>query len=294
MKVAFLGLGNMGVPMSACILAAKYDLAVWNRTASKMQSLIKMGAKGAANAKEAAAQADVVITGLMDDQQTLDLVQGDAGILRSMKPDAVHLCISTISPRCAEALERMHEENGTRYVSGPVVGRPDAAAAAKLITYLAGKPAAVDAVLPVCRTYAAQVSVLAERPGAANCMKLAINYNILSAIETVGETYVFAEKCGLPLEFVRDFYQQQWFAHPAARMYTEKLRTRDFAGRGGFVMSGALKDMQLAISAAADVGAKLEIAPIVERKLVKGIEEGMGEVDWSAIYELTRREAGLK
>ncbi len=294
MKVAFLGLGNMGVPMSACILAAKYDLAVWNRTASKMQSLIKMGAKGAANAKEAAAQADVVITGLMDDQQTLDLVQGDAGILRSMKPGAIHLCISTISPRCAEALERMHEENGTRYVSGPVVGRPDAAAAAKLITYLAGKPAAVDAVLPVCRTYAAQVSVLAERPGAANCMKLAINYNILSAIETVGETYVFAEKCGLPLEFVRDFYQQQWFAHPAARMYTEKLRTRDFAGRGGFVMSGALKDMQLAMSAAVDVGAKLEIAPIVERKLVKGIEEGMGEVDWSAIYELTRREAGLK
>ena len=259
-----------------------------------MQSLIEMGAKGAANAKEAAAQADVVITGLMDDQQTLDLVQGDAGIQRSMKPGAVHLCISTISPRCAEVLERMHEDNGTRYVSGPVVGRPDAAAAAKLITYLAGKPAAVDAVLPVCRTYAAQVSVLAERPGAANCMKLAINYNILSAIETVGETYVFAEKCGLPLEFVRDFYQQQWFAHPAARMYTEKLRTRDFAGRGGFVMSGALKDMQLAMSAAADVGAKLEIAPIVERKLVKGIEEGMGEVDWSAIYELTRREAGLK
>ena len=51
----------------------------------------------------------------------------------------------------------------------------------------------------------------------ANVMKLAINYNVISAIEVISETYVFAEKCGLPLEHLRDFYQQLWFAHPAAQ-----------------------------------------------------------------------------
>jgi 3-hydroxyisobutyrate dehydrogenase-like beta-hydroxyacid dehydrogenase len=293
MRIAFLGLGNMGVPMSECILRAKYDLAVWNRTASKMQPLIAQGAKGAASASEAVAGVDVVITGLMDDQSILNLVQGGNGILLGMKPGAIHLCISTISPRCAETLERIHEARGTGYVSGPVVGRPDAAAAAKLTTYVAGKPAAVDVILPVCRTYATQVTVISERPGAANCMKLAINYNIASAVETIGETYVFAEKCGLPLEHLRDFYVQLWFAHPAAKLYAEKLRTRDFAGRGGFIMDGGLKDVRLAITAAADAGARLEIGPIVERKLAKGVEEGMGERDWSAFYEITRREAGL-
>lgn len=187
MKIAFLGLGNMGVPMSACILNAKYDLTVWNRTPSKMQPLIGQGAKGAATAREAASGADIVITGLMDDPSVLGLVQGGDGILQSMKPGAIHLCISTISPRCAETLEKVHEARGTGYVSGPVVGRPDAAAAAKLTTYLAGKPPAIDVVLPVCRTYASQVTVLAERPGAANCMKLAINYNIAAAVSRLAK-----------------------------------------------------------------------------------------------------------
>ena len=67
-------------------------------------------------------------------------------------------------------------------------------------------------------------------------MKLAINYNVISAIEVISETYLFAEKCGLPLEHLRDFYQQLWFAHPAPQLYAEKIRKRDFAGRGGFVM----------------------------------------------------------
>jgi 3-hydroxyisobutyrate dehydrogenase-like beta-hydroxyacid dehydrogenase len=69
-------------------------------------------------------------------------------------------------------------------------------------------------------------------------MKLAINYNVISTIELISQSYIFAEKCGLPLEHLRDFYQQLWFAHSAPKMYAEKLLKRDFAGRGGFVMTG--------------------------------------------------------
>ena len=67
----------------------------------------------------------------------------------------------------------------------------------------------------------------------ANVMKLAINYNVISAIEVISETYVFAEKCGLPLEHLRDFYQQLWFAHPAAQLYAEKLRKHNSRAEGG-------------------------------------------------------------
>jgi len=105
---------------------------------------------------------------------------------------------------------------------------------------------------------------------------------------------VFAEKCGLPLEHMRDFYQQIWFSHPAAQMFAEKLRTRDFAGRGGFAMTGGLKDLRLMLSTASDVNAPLEVGKIIERKLAVGVDSGMGETDWSAIYEISRREAGLK
>ncbi|MCJ7782038.1 MAG: hypothetical protein MUQ27_14565, partial [Acidimicrobiia bacterium] len=69
--------------------------------------------------------------------------------------------------------------------------------------------------------------------------------------------------------------------------------SRDFAGRGGFVMTGGLKDVQLMLASAESAGVSLDIGEVAERKLLAGIAAGMGEADWSAIYEITRREAGL-
>jgi 3-hydroxyisobutyrate dehydrogenase-like beta-hydroxyacid dehydrogenase len=292
LKIAFIGLGNMGSGIASCIHRAGYDLTVWNRTASKMAPLVETGIKAATSAKEAALSADVVITSLMDDKSILENVRGPEGILAGMKPGAIHLCLTTISPACADQLEALHRGHGTRYVSGPVVGRPDAAATGQLLTFLAGDANAIETVTPICRAYAKQVNAISDRPRLANCMKLCINFNAIAMLEMMGETYVLAEKCGLPLEPLRDFYQQT-FAHPASKMYAEKLRARDFGGRGGFVMSGGLKDVQLMLTAASQAGATLEIGAIVERKLKSGIEAGLGDADWSAFYEITRREASL-
>ncbi len=293
MKVAFIGLGNMGSGIAQCVLKAGFDLTVWNRTASKMDPLINNGAKSAATAKAAVNGADVVITSLMDDKSIIDSLQAPDGILAGMKPGAVHVCVTTISPDCADQLAEIHGKHGSHYVSGPVVGRPDAAASGTLATFLAGDAKAVELVTPVCQSYSKTVTAISESPRVANCMKLCINYNIISTIEMIGETYVLAEKCGVPLEPMRDFYQEALFAHPALKMYAEKLRTRNFAGRGGFVMKGGLKDVRLMLSTAEKVGADLEIGMIVERKLHAGVSAGMEETDWSAIYEITRREAGL-
>ena len=122
--------------MARCILRANHDLTVWNRTAAKMQTLIDEGAKGARTAREAVAEADIVVTNLMDDRSIFDVLEANDGILAGMKLGAVHVCTATISPTCAEKLRKIHETHGTRYVSGPVVGRPDAAAAGKLTSYL--------------------------------------------------------------------------------------------------------------------------------------------------------------
>jgi len=293
MKVAFIGLGNMGSSIAQCILKAGFDLTVWNRTVSKMQPLVERGAKQAASAKEAASRADVVVTSLMDDQSILDNLRAENGILAGMRPGAVHLCVMTISPRCADELEQSHKKHGSFYVAAPVSGRPETAVTGQLISYLAGAPVAVEKVRPVCKAYSKQIIEISEHPRVANVMKLAINYNVISAIEVISETYLFAEKCGLPLEHLRDFYQQLWFAHPAAQLYAEKIRKRDFAGRGGFIMAGGLKDVRLMLSTAAEAGIKLDVGELVERNLSMAVDAGMGEQDWSSIHELARKKAGL-
>jgi len=293
MKVAFIGLGNMGMGIAQGIRRAGHDVIVWNRTAAKTEPLVAQGAHASKTARDAAAAADVVITSLMDDMSVLGVVQADDGLLAGMRPGAVHACVTTISPACADELERLHREQGSAYVSAPVVGRPDAAANGQLASFLGGPAAATEKLMSVCQTYSKSVTIISTRPRLANVMKLAINYNIVSAIELISETYIFAEKCGLPLEPLRDFYQQLWYAHPAAQMYAEKLRKRDFAGRGGFVMTGGLKDVHLMLSTAEAAGVKLDVGELVERNLTKGVESGLGEQDWSSFHEIARKRAGL-
>jgi len=209
-----------------------------------------------------------------------------------MKPGAIHLCATTISPGCATELAALHSRSGTRYVSGPVVGRPDAAAAGQLATYLAGPPDATEAVKPICDSYAKIVVAISEQPSVANSMKLIVNYAGVSIIEILGETYAFAEKCGVDGQYVQQFFQMA-FAHPAMKMYAEKARKRDFKEGVGFAMSAGLKDVRLMLAAADEAGVAFEIGRVVERKMKVALEGDLAEADWSAICEVTRRESGL-
>lgn len=293
MKVAFIGLGNMGSGIAQCILKAGFDMTVWNRTASKMEPLIAAGAKGAASAREAVRDADVVITSLMDDKSIIENLQGENGILAGMRQGAAHVCVTTISPDCADTLDKLHREHGSFYVSGPVVGRPDAAATGQLSTYLAGDAAAIERATPVCQAYAKQVTAVGTTPRQANIIKLCINYTVISVIELIGETYVFAEKCGVDTTHMKDFFEHAAFAHPALKLYARKLHARDFAGRGGFTATGGLKDLRLMLSTSEAAGLQLEIGKIIEPKLQALIDQGNSESDWSTFYEITRKKFGL-
>jgi 3-hydroxyisobutyrate dehydrogenase-like beta-hydroxyacid dehydrogenase len=290
MKVAFIGLGNMGLGIANCILRAGFDLTVYNRTREKMQPFLANGAKGGADLKDAVKDADVVLTSLMDDQSVLDSLKN--GILVGMKPGAIHIGLTTNSPECAEEVAKLHKNAGTSYVSGPVVGRPNAAAAGELLSLLAGDKASVDKVEPVCRAYSKKVVYVGERPGAANTLKLCVNYTIISIIEVFSEAYAFADKAGANLDALKDFLEEA-MGHPALKMYAGKLRARDFAGRGGFAMSGGFKDVTLMLKASSKIGVSFDIGQIIAKKMEAAIAAGMGEQDWSSIYEITRKNSGL-
>ena len=290
MKVAFIGLGNMGSGIANCILRAGFDLTVYNRTREKMEPFLTNGAKGGADLKDAVKDADVVVTSLMDDKSVLDSLKG--GILAGMKPGAIHIGLTTNSPECADEVAKLHKNVGTIYIAGPVVGRPNAAAAGELLSLLGGDKASVGKVDPLCRAYSKKVVYVGERHGAANTLKLCVNYTIISIIEIFSEVYAFADKAGANLDALKDFLEEA-MGHPALKMYAGKLRARDFAGKGGFAMSGGLKDVTLMLKASSQIGVSLDIGQIIAKKMEVAIEAGMGEQDWSSIYEITRKNSGL-
>jgi len=132
MKVAVIGLGNMGIGIAQCIQRAGHNLTVWNRTPAKNKQLESLGAHAATTVRQAVETAEIIITSLMDDASVLDVVKTKDGMLDGMSSGAIHACVTTISPTCADELERVHREHGSIYVSAPVIGRPDAAASGQL------------------------------------------------------------------------------------------------------------------------------------------------------------------
>lgn len=291
-KVAIIGVGNMGGGIARNIMRAGFELTVYNRTESKTKPFTDEGATAANSPKEAASGADIVITSLMGDDSVMSVVEGESGLLAGMKPGAVHVSTSTISPECATQLVGMHVSQGCHFLSAPVLGRPDVANAGELVTFVSGDDEAIKKCRPVLDAYTRMVRVIPGEQRLANVVKLCANYTAVSVIDLMGQVYTYAQKSGVDLGIVEDMFKTTW-AHPGLKEYATRIRERNFDIDDGFTMSGGLKDVQLVLDSSDAVGVSLDYGRIIRGKLIEGIENGMSNADWSGTYEVTRRRAGL-
>jgi len=275
--------------MAHRLLRAGYPLRVWNRSPEKLIPLERAGAVAYSSPASAVEDAHLVISSLMDDESVRS-VFGE--LLTKMAPNAIHLCVTTISPTCADWLAEQHAAHGTRYVSGPVVGRPDAAASGTLLQFLSGDATAVEEVQPVCKAFASTLVPIPGPASLANQQKLCVNFFIVSLIEVMAECLTFAEKSGASREIMTQFFERS-FAHPGLKGYARRMMDRDIEGAGGFSMRGGLKDVTLMLDAANRAGCPLDLAALIQGKMRDSIARGLADADWSAIQEATRARAGL-
>ncbi len=289
--VACIGLGRMGAGIARSIQRAGFTIRVYNRTAAKMQPFANEGATAAESPKHAATGADLVVTNLMDDASVLDTVMGNDGILAGLGPGRIHIGTTTISPRCARQLAELHREHGSRYVAGPVLGRPDVAARGELRTFLAGEAGATESCRPVVDAYTSVVINLGEDPGVASSMKLAVNYMLGATVELMGQVFAFGEKSGISPDML-NLVMGAFFGQPALQEYAQLIHGRDFSD-AGFALSGAMKDVELMMQAAGDIRVPLPFGSIVRDKLLSAAARGMEDLDWAAISEISRIQAGL-
>ena len=288
LTVACIGLGRMGSGIAGNILKHGFSLTVYNRTSEKTKPFVSAGAVSARTPREAAAAAEIVVTNLMDDASVLDTVTGKNGILAGMRPGCIHIGTTTISPSLSTHLASLHAAHGSHYIAGPVAGRPDAAAAGKLFTFLAGKAEQVERSRPVINAYADRIIPMGEDPAVANSMKLVGNFMVASIIELIGEVCVFAEKRGVDPAIVTGMFKQFM---PATSEYVDRISSRNF-GNAGFTLDGGLKDVTLILAAAGEVNVPLPYASIIRDKCLAAQARGMSQLDWSVLTEISRLNAG--
>ena len=284
--VAFIGLGKMGVAMAANLQRAGYPLVVWNRSPDKAAGLVAGGARLAVSPAAAAEAADIVISSLADDASLRAVVSGPQGVLAGLRPGAIHIGTSTVSPGLSDEFAGLHLAAGGRYVAGPVVGRVPAAEAAKLVTFVAGDAQAIEAVRAVISAYAPMLAVVGERQGQANVAKLIANFLGASGMDLIGQSLAWAEKSGLAPELVPQMLSS-FFGNPGTREYIAKISERDF-DEVGFTAAGGRKDVQLMIEAGQAVGQRLSSAEALRTKLDAAIARGWRDKDWSCFTEIDR------
>lgn len=284
--VAFIGLGKMGAAIATNIKRAGYPLVVWNRSPEKATPLLEAGALFAESPAAAAATANFVISSLADDASVRAIVSEQNGLLSGLRPEAVHIGTSTISPKLSDEIGRMHTEAGSHYIAGPVIGRVPAAEAAHLVTLLAGSPESIETARPLIATYAPKIFVVGERPAQASTAKLIANFLGASAMDLIGQTVSWAERSDIPSKFVFQLLSG-CFANPATQEYITKINDRDF-DTVGFTTSGGLKDVTLMIDATRDVKLTLSSAEALRTKLELSIANGWQDRDWSCFTETDR------
>lgn len=293
MKIAFLGLGNMGIHMARHLVRAGHDVTVWNRTASKAKELEKHGARAASSPAEAARAAEIAITMLADDHALEATAYGPHGMIDALPPDAVHISSSTISVALSQRLAKEHEQRGQKYLAAPVFGRPEAAESGKLFVVAAGNADVLERCRPVLETVGQRLFVMGDQPEMANVVKLSGNFLIASVIESLGEAIALTRKYGIDPHHYVEFLTSSLFAAPVYKTYGGIIADQRYSPPG-FKLRLGLKDVKLALAAAEAMDMPLPVASIIRDHALTAIARGMEELDWSATAKLAAENAGLK
>ena len=291
MNIGFIGLGHMGRGIAECLLKAGHALVVYNRTRAKAESLASRGARIAATPAEAS-RGDVVFTMLADDAAVESVAFSEGGIIATLPRGAIHISLSTISVALSSRLAEAHARAGSDYVAAPVFGRPEAAAAAKLFVVAAGPAAVLARCQPLFDAIGQRTYPLGEKPPAANVVKLAGNFMLAAAVESLGEAIALVRKHGIPPAQFLDLITSSVFTAPAYKTYGTIIAEEKYQP-AGFQLPLGLKDVRLALAAAEAVNVTLPLASLVRDHMIAALARGYGESDWSVIGKVAAENAGL-
>jgi 3-hydroxyisobutyrate dehydrogenase-like beta-hydroxyacid dehydrogenase len=292
LKIAFLGLGKMGLPMARRLLEAGHELTVWNRTSARAASLVAQGATLAGTPAEAVEAAEAVLTMLFDDASNEDVLfgleGGSDGVLDALRPGALHTAFSTISVALSERLTEEHTRRNQLFVAAPVFGRPNVAEEGRLWIVAAGAEAAIAAARPLLEPLCRGLSVIGAEPRMAHALKLGGNFLISAMIHSLGEAFVYAAGQGIDPEVFLETINSALFQSPFYAAYG-KVMLHPPQTPGATIDLGA-KDLRLLREAAAERQTSLSLADDLAGIFAQAQQSGLAGEDWAVgQYRMAQR-----
>ncbi|MDO9597557.1 MAG: NAD(P)-dependent oxidoreductase [Azoarcus sp.] len=283
MRVGFVGLGAMGAPMAAHLLAAGHELAVWARRAHSAAPLATAGAVVCATPAELAARSEVVISIITTSADVDALVRGAQGLAAGFAPGAIHVDMSTIAPDTARSLSAYYAGRGVGWLDAPVSGGELGAREATLAVMAGGEAEVLARVRPLLEVLGKRI-VHVGPAGAGQVAKACNQMIMVSAIQACAEAMHLARAHGVDLAAVRQALMGGSGASRVLEVMGERMVARDFAP--GIEARLHHKDFGILMQEACSLGVPLPIAAQVWQQLNALMAAGWGGDDTASLLRV--------
>ena len=284
MKLAFIGLGNMGFPMAGHLAAAGHEVAVYNRTRAKAEAwTAKHGGRAAETPAKAAAGAEIVFACVGNDDDLRQVVQGGNGAFAGMDKGAILADHTTASAEVARELAAAGSERGLGFLDAPISGGQLGAEGGVLTIMVGGDEAAFERARPAMECYARAVTLMGP-VGAGQLTKMVNQICGIGIIQGLAEGLNFALRAGLDANRVIDVISkgavQSWqMDNRASTMLEGKF---DF----GFAVDWMRKDLGICLAEARGNGALLPLTALVDQHYARLQARGGGRRDCTSLIQL--------
>jgi len=279
--VALIGAGSTMGQGIGSNLAEEFAVRAWNRTREKIGDLVdRDGVEVCESPREAAAEADVILTMLSDGEAVLAAAEGADGALASARPGSIWVQASTIgleaTGRCAE----LAEQAGVVLVDAPVLGTKKPAEEGQLVVLGSGPEGARELLQPLFDAIGKRTLWVGEA-GAGSRLKVAVNSWIVSVVEGTAEMLALAEAVGIDPQTALDAIADGPLDLPYMRLKAKAMLERDFTP--SFRLSLAAKDAGLALEAAEEASLELPMLAATRDRMAAVAAEH-GDEDLAAVY----------
>jgi 2-hydroxy-3-oxopropionate reductase len=285
MKLGFVGLGIMGLPMAMNLLKNGFDVAICNRTKARADLLGPTGAKICTTPKEVAANADIIFTCVSDTPDVEDVIFGTDGIIHGAKPGSIVVDMSTISPEATKNFAEALRLKNIEMIDAPVSGGEAGAIAGTLSIMAGGSDEAFARVKPAFEAMGKNI-VHVGTNGAGQVAKACNQIVIAVSIEGVSEALLLAERCGVDARKVREALMGGFAGSKVMEVHGNRMISNDY--KPGFKAKLHRKDMGIVLETAAQVKAPIPAATLATKHIDAAIAAGDGELDSSAIFKVLK------
>lgn len=291
-NIGIIGLGDMGIGMAANLLKNGFELSGFDLREDRLNELARLGGNPAHTCQKVAENSDVVFIMVLNGQQAKEVVLGESGLLKRLKPGSTIIVSATIHPSEVKELEKPILDMGVNLIDSPVSGGKSGADSGTLTLMTAAKKEVFEDCIRVLEAVGQNIFHVGEEIGIGQTVKAALQALIGASFTAIFESLVLGVKAGVKAETLYEVFGASGVSSPLFKNAAKLIMERKFKGTGSHIGT-MYKDLGISMNIAKENGVAMFTASAAYELFRSGISLFPEEDNWS-IVKLLEQIAGTE